>query len=411
MSRSPKYTSAELAAALERELAARRAQREAERKRREEEARRQRLEAERETLVRELNVARSRTEGGTSTAESAGIGGRSAALLAEIGQVTTDVRAARDEAQLSAGRNRLEAAQREASEIAVAAAGILVTRERRGALAAVRASVASVQDHAALDAPGAAAVERLLALAESRVGDAGAFDSAYAELAGAARAHLAQAQARREDLARMQAEGDAARAAVREVLGEAAASGAGLDGAANAERILADLEAAVAAQDVPRALALAADARRAAASLESAFDLWLDQLDRAQLVSEAVAKALPRAGFTLVPRSYQAQETTVTIQAQRADGSVVQMAFVPDEGRNVEIVYHADGSDFVLEQTVDGQVARCDLTEEIIERFHAELAKENVVAGELHWEGKPVTRPDANEARQHWKPATQSRHA
>jgi hypothetical protein len=162
---------------------------------------------------------------------------------------------------------------------------------------------------------------------------------------------------------------------------------------------------------VPRAMALAADASRAAATLESAFDCWLDQLDRAQLVSEAVARALPRAGFTIVPGSYQAQNTSVTIQARRADGSVVQMAFVPDEGSNVEIVYHADGTDFVLEQTVDGEVARCDLTEEILEAFHDELAKEDVVAGELQWEGKPTTRPDAREARRHWKPATQSKQA
>jgi hypothetical protein len=409
MSRSPKYTSAELAAARERELAARRARREAERKQREEQARQQRLEAGRAALLLDLEAARARAESGAETANDAGIGDRGTALLAEIGQISAAALTAGDEAGLLAEHTRLDAAVGEIGEIAITAAGILAAREHRGALRAVRASVDSVPDHAALDAAGAAAVDRQLALAENRVGDASAFASAYASLTGTVRAHLAQAQARREALARMKSASDAARATLREVLDEATASGAGLNGVADAERHLADLAAAVAAQDVPLALVLAGDATRAGADLERAFDLWLDQLDRAQLVSEAVARALPRAGFTIVPDSYQSQETSVTIQAKRADGSVVQMAFVPDEGRNVEIIYHADGNDFVLDQTVDGEVARCDLTEEILERFHYELAKEDVVTGELHWEGKPATRPDARTARQRPKPAAQSK--
>jgi hypothetical protein len=212
-----------------------------------------------------------------------------------------------------------------------------------------------------------------------------------------------------EALARMRAEASQAQSALRELVDEARSAGASLTGDAAAEEVLAALAAAVDDEDVPRALSLAAQARQAVIRLEREFDGWLDQLDRVQLVFEAVARALPRAGFTILADSYAVSGASVTVTAERSDGSVVQLAVVPDEANGVEIAYHADGTDFVVEQTAHGEVARCDLTEEILERFHVELAAEDVVTGELRWEGKPATRPDAREAKKYWKPASQSR--
>lgn len=409
MSRSPKYASAELAAARERELQQRRRQRERERQAREAAARARRLEADRSALLRDAGSVRGSAAGTAGSAADAGLANRSATLLAQIDGIASAARAAQDEDQLAAGRARLSAVQREAAGIAVDAATILATRERQGALAAVRAMAAGVPDRAEMDPAGAATVDRLLALAEVKVGDASRFDAACAELGDAMRSHLARAQGRREALAQMRRECAAARAVLSQVLDEARAADAELPAAAGAERLMADLAATAAAEDVPGALSLAARARDMASALEGDFDRWLDQLDRAQLVFEAVTRALPRAGFTVLADSYAVQGASVSISAERSDGSVVQMAFVPDESDRVDIVYHADATDFVIEQTVDGEVARCELTEEILERFHAELEAEDVVTGELRWTGKPATRPDAREARTHWKPTSQSR--
>jgi hypothetical protein len=409
MSKSSKYTTAEPAAERERELEERRRQRELERQRREEEARQQRLEAERAALLRDADTARARAADAAGIAGAADLGARHTVLLDEIDRLAAAARSAIDDGQLATERDRLSAAQHETDEIALAAAGILAARERQGALAAIRAALASVPDHAEMDPSGAVAVDRLLSLADGRVADSDAFDAAHAELSSAVRTHLSQAQQRREALARMRAEAGQAQSALRELVDEARSADASLAGDAGAEEILAALAAAVDDEDVPRALSLAAQARQAAIRLEREFDGWLDQLDRAQLVFEAVTRALPRAGFTILADSYAVSGVNVTVRAERSDGSVVQLAVVPDEANGVEIAYHADGTDFVVEQTAHGEVARCDLTEEILERFHVELAAEDVVTGELRWEGKPATRPDAREAKKYWKPTSQSR--
>ena len=67
--------------------------------------------------------------------------------------------------------------------------------------------------------------------------------------------------------------------------------------------------------------------------LERDFDGWLDQLDRAQLVFDAVAKALPKAGLQILPATYRAQGTGASVQAERADGSSIQLTVIPDTAR------------------------------------------------------------------------------
>ena len=411
MSKSPKHTVAELAAERERELERLRKERELEQRRREEEARRQRLEAGRAALLRDAEAARARAAGATATAGSAGLGARRTALLAEIDRLADDVRAATDEGQLTAERDRLSVAQHETDEIALAIAVILATRERQGAIAVIRASLADVPDRGEMDQPGANEVDRLLSLAERQVSDSAVFAAAHAALASAVRTHLSQAQARREALARMRAEAAPACSDLRELVAEARSAGASLASVTGAEEILTALASAVEAEEVPRALSLAAQARQAATGLEREFDGWLDQLDRARLVFEAVTRALPRAGFTIQADSYAVVGTSVTIKAERSDGSVVELAVVPGEANGAEIVYHADATDFVVEQTADGEVARCDLTQEILERFHTELATEDVVTGELHWEGKPTTRPDEEKAQRYWQSGSRPRQA
>jgi hypothetical protein len=202
---------------------------------------------------------------------------------------------------------------------------------------------------------------------------------------------------------------DTHRSSLMAVLDEARAAGASLNGAAQAEQLLARLASAAAAGEVAQALDLCAKVQQASRHLERDFDRWLDQLDRAQLVFDAVAKALPKAGLQILPGTYLAQGTGASIRAKRADGSSVHLTVVPDTADGVQIVYHADGADFVVEQAADGEVATCDRTEQMLERFHAALAAENVKTGELHWRGKPTTRPDAVQARKFRKRAARTR--
>jgi hypothetical protein len=409
MSKSPKYTSASLEADRARELAERRRERKREREQRELEAANRRREAERTTLAGELAGVRTRAKAMAADAAASGLSAQHATLLTEIKAFAAQVGSATSDRELRAARERLAGLHREADDITVAAGEILAARNRDRALAALRTSLASAPDRAELDAAGAAETGRLLAEADRRLTDGHGFAETYDQVSAAARDHLACVQARRAELARMRHDADAHRSAVIAVLGEARAAGASLNGAAEAEQLLAGLAVAATAGDVAQARQLCAKAQQASRQLERDFDRWLDQLDRAQLVFDAVAKALPKAGLQILPGTYQAQGTGASVRAERADGSSVQLTVVPDPADGVQIVYHADGADFVVEQAPDGEVATCDRTEEMLERFHAALAAENVKTGELYWRGKPATRPDAVQARKFGARAARTR--
>ena len=330
MSKSPKYTSASLEADRAWELAQRRRQRELERQQREREAAIQRREAERSRIAGELAGMRTRARAVAEEADAAGLSPRHAALLAEIKSLAVQVRSASGDGELGAVRGRLVSLHREADDIVAAVGEILAARDRDRALTTLRASLASAPDRADLDAPGAAETGRLLAEAERRLADGLGFAETYDQLSVAARGHLARVQERRAELARMRQDADADRSAVRAILDEARAVGASLNGAADAEQLLASLAAAAAAGDVRQARDLCAKAQQARGELERDFDRWLDQLDRAQLVFDAVAKALPKAGLQILPATYRAQGTGASVQAERADGSSIQLTVIPD---------------------------------------------------------------------------------
>lgn len=409
MSKSPKYTSASLEADRAWELAQRRRQRELERQEREREAAIQRREAERSRIARELAGMQTRAWAMAESADAAGLSPRHAALLAEIKSLAVQARSAPGDGELRAVRGRLASLHREADDIAAAVGEILAARDRDRALTTLRTSLASAPDRAELDAPGAAETGRLLAEAEHRLANGLGFAETYDQLSAAARDHLARVQARRAELARMRQDADADRSAVRAILDEARAAGASLNGAADAEQLTMCLAAAVAAGEVRQARDLCAKAQQMRGELERDFDRWLDQLDRAQLVFDAVAKALPKVGLQILPATYRPEGTSASVQAERADGSSIQLTVIPDTADGVQIVYHGDGADFVVEQTADGEVATCDRTEQLLERFHAALAAENVKTGELQWRGKPTTRPDQVQARKFRERAVRTR--
>jgi len=215
----------------------------------------------------------------------------------------------------------------------------------------------------------------------------------------------AEARRRQEEAARAQAlaqvrkQAEAVQAAVLEVLTEAQEGDITLSGAAAARDLLGRLASASAVGDLPQASALYAQAEQARTALEDDFDRQLDQLDRVRLVYQAVTRALGGAGLRLLPQTQQAAGISVSVQAERGDGGLIEIAVVPDGPDHVQLEYHADGTDFVVSQTADGRSAECPDTEELIERFHGELKALDVDTGELRWEGKPETRPVLKEAK------------
>src|SRR5262249_55092996 len=248
----------------------------------------------------------------------------------------------------------------------------------------------------------AAEADRLMTEADRRLASGNGFTEVQARLAAAIRDHLARAHARRAELAQLREEAAAAKAAVTAVLDEARASEVALDGAAEAADLIARLGAAADVGDLAQARSLCEQAWQAGDDLERDFDRWLDQLDRTRLVFDAVTRALPKTGLRLLADTFSEHGTGVSIRAERADGSTIDLAILPADADGVQIEYHADGADFIVAETDEGATAQCPDTEQMLERFHAELAALNVATGELRWEGKPVTRPDHVEAK--WLP-------
>ena len=163
-------------------------------------------------------------------------------------------------------RGRLGSLHREADDIVAAVGEILAARDRNRALTTLRASLDSARDRAELDPAGAAETGPLLAEAERRLRRAG-IHRTYDQLAAAARDHLARVQARRAELVQMRQDADEDRSALRAILDDARAAGASLNGAADAEQLLARLAAAAAAGDVRQAWDLCAKARQARSAL------------------------------------------------------------------------------------------------------------------------------------------------
>ena len=108
-----------------------------------------------------------------------------------------------------------------------------------------------------------------------------------------------------------------------------------------------------------------------------------------QQVVEAATIALPKAGFRVEPGSLVRNGTEVTFRALRADGTPLDIGITSAETGDVRISYQGTGPDYMAEHTVNGTVATCDLTAQMLERFHAELSREAVETNGLSWEGKP----------------------
>ncbi|WP_460060978.1 hypothetical protein [Streptomyces sp. YKOK-I1] len=400
MSGSPKYSHAELDRMRQQQLAE-------ERRRREEKERQKRLRelarrvrSEREKLSARHSALSARIAGQRDGAHAAGEGARHTHLTTTLTSLAGAIAAVSDEPSLEAARSALATAEQNATALDVAVSAALARQERSAALAALETGLAAFPDRAELDPQGAQDVTTALDDARRQVGSPDRFPAARATAANTAERHLRRAHERREELARVRRQAEQAHQELTLLVAEAEQAGAGLDGLDTVPGLLRRLTAASDRGDTSEITRLTRQTQEQLAALAADFDAWLDELACTRIVLDAVRRALPAAGLRLDPDSVRSDGTSSMLTAHRASGDRIVMAVVPDGDGGAQLVYEAEGHDFVTRLTANGEEQSCDLTAEVLERFQEALEPEGVRAGELTWKGKGTPgRPPAFEAK------------
>jgi hypothetical protein len=384
MSGSPKYTTAVLDAERRARLAAARRQREEERRRRQEEARQRRLEAGIRAAAARQDAVLTRLHGLARTAQALP---QRAEVTAEATRVTGLARAT-DEASLTRLGKELRKAERRTDALAAAVAGELTVREHGTAVDLVVTQLDTIRDGQRLDPAGHRTVTALTAQARSLLGDPKAFAEVHGRLSTAAGAHLETVRDRQADLLRLAAVSDELTSRLSVVLSEAESAGVRVQDAdirAEAAALREEKDGA----HISRWEQRIAKLREQVEVVTADIDERLDQLERTAMVVEAASAALPAAGLLVVPDSLVEKDGAFTFLARRSDGATVELTVYGGDLRSSRLEYRTDGSDTVVEHSADGQISRCDLTEELLERFHEQLDRLGVHTDGLHWQGKP----------------------
>jgi hypothetical protein len=423
MSRSPKYADVRLARERARKLAQERRRREEERRRRAEERRRWAEERSRQrqaehaeelarlrtTLTNELAELRRQAAalpGGSSMRD---IAGERLAIIRTAEELRRRLSTSSSRASVDSVRLAANAAERRLVAAADVLAGRLAAEQRAAALTQLESRLAEEPDRIGLDGVGAREVSRRLDAVRQARDDDRRFRSAYQALADSVQHHLDKVTEVRQRRERIDDESHEALEALDAVLAEAAEAGnADLPGMAEAREARARLIADLDAGRLDAAERGIAAVGQAAKDLEQALEEQLDHLERTRLLVEAAAIALPRAGFQIMRDSFVLDGTTAEFRAVRGDGEEPVSISVESTGEGTRLVYRGRAADFMVEHTAEGTVNSCPDTEELLERFHLELAVEDIETGELLWEGKP-TRPDLRAARPYTGHADDSR--
>ncbi len=425
MSRSPKYADVRLARERARKLAQERRRREEERRRRAEERRRRAEERRRQrqaehaeelvrlrtTLTNELAELRRQAAALPGDSSMRDIVSERLAIIRTAEELQRRLSTSSSRASVDSVRLAANAAERRLMAAADVLAGRLTAEQRAAALTQLESRLAEEPDRTGLDGVGAREVSRRLDAARQARDDDRRFRSAYQALADSVQHHLDKVTEVRQRRERIDDESHEALEALDAVLAEAAeadADDADLPRMAEARearaRLIADLDDGrldAADRDV-------AAVGQAAKDLEQALEERLDHLERTRLLVEAAAIALPRAGFHIMRDSFVLNGTTAEFRAVRGDGEEPVSISVESTGEGARLVYRGRAADFTVEHTAEGTVNSCPDTEELLERFHLELAVEDIETGELLWEGKP-TRPDLRAARSYTGHAGDSR--
>ncbi|MEV5689695.1 hypothetical protein [Micromonospora globbae] len=395
MSGSPKYTVVDLDAARRAEVEAARRRREEERRRRREEARRRRLDAgvRATTTRRDALVNRLR-----QLAETARTLPQHAEVIAELSRAVA-LAPPVDEPGVTVVGRQLRRVERRVDALVTAVAAALSRQERARAVDLALEPLSGLADGERLDPTGHRSVAALRDQARRHHGDDRSFGKIHEQLRGAVVAHVATVRDRQGQLLRMAAESDELATRLEAVLADAEAARVPVTGAAELRAEVSELRARSGDGSVTRWEQRAAELRRHVEAVTADVDAHLDRMERMAIIVEAASTALPAAGLRVVPDSLTERDDAVIFVAERADGSAIELTVHSDDGDGNRLEYRVDGADTVVETSVDGTTSRCDLTEELLERFHTELGRQGVAAHGLHWAGKPAEpRPPARQA-------------
>ncbi|MEU1684785.1 hypothetical protein [Micromonospora sp. NPDC005707] len=395
MSGSPKYTTVDFTAARRAELEAARRRRQEERRRRREEERKRRLAAGIRAADVRRNALADRLRQLTDT--SRGLP-QHAQVAAETTRVV-NLSHPTDETGLGVLGRELRRSERRADELTAEVSRELTRQEQGRAVELAVAPMRGLADAEQFDPVGHRAIAVLLDETRRRAGDPRGFADLHRRLGEAVGAHVEKVRDRQAHLLRLATETDELSAQLSAVLADAAAADVVVDGADQLRAEVTGLRREAAGGNADRWEQRIADLRGRVEAVVTATDARLDQLERVALIVEAASAALPAAGLRIVPDSLTERADAVVFLAERADGAAIELTVHVGDGNGNRLEYRPDGSDTVVERTVDGRTSRCDLTEELLERFHVELAGHGVEADGLHWEGKPAEpRPPARQA-------------
>jgi hypothetical protein len=399
MSGSPKYTTVNFEAARQAQLEAARQLREQERQRRQEEQRQLRIQAG----IRAAQLRLTRVDGRIAALREQSAGLPQLAEVTELatraGTLSVAARGALDEGRISRLNKDLRDVERRTDKLTTAVARELTLREHGGAVDLIVAQLDSVSTRESLDPGGYRSVTELVAQARERIGDTRRFPAAYDKLSETATQHLDRARDRQALLLRLATESDEVTARLTAVLDDAEAAGIAIPDVGRVKAAISDLRGEADGQHTARWEQRIAGLRRSTEEVTAHVDARLDQLERMTIIVEAASAALPASGLRVVPGSLQEQDGSVTFLAARTDGTPITLTVYAGDGRGTRLEYDTGGGDTVVETSVDGEIRRCDLTEQLLERFHTELDRQGVRTDGLHWAGKPERpRPPAGTA-------------
>lgn len=298
-------------------------------------------------------------------------------------------RAARRQADRAAATERRQA-EREA------AAAAHVDRGRR--VQALQQQVGAVEDRRVHDPAGAREVDRLVQDVRGAVGDERRFARAEAALTNRLDQHVAEVESGRETRERAEVTAAEAVAALDDLLAEADDAAVAVPGREELEalrqRVRSDL-------DTGHHEAAISDSVRITerlGELEEAVEEGIAAARSAEMIFEAATEALPEVGFRLVPSSVVGSGAGIAFTVERTDGSVLDMS-IEQGADGTRLRYEGAGRDYVLRREEEGQVARCDVTADLLDTLHEGLEAHGVEVGELTWDRMPRRRPTRRRAR------------
>ncbi|GLY98464.1 hypothetical protein [Actinoplanes sp. NBRC 103695] len=364
MSRSPKYSFAQMTRQIRDAL---RREQDVRRRRRRDAADRERRRAVTEAATRHRAGAAGLTAAAAATGRQADLAG----ALDRLGAAGTPEELAEAVAGLDRTRRDIERLRTEAA-----------LRERasvRDKLESLRAELSRVTDRAALDPAGAREIDAQLAGTGAADPDA---------LAAAVGAHLDRVSAARAAAEREREEAGALvdRLADRlETLrADARVARVPLADDERAGEAIAMLHERIAARDVTEVPLLGAALSRRLDGIEDGLDEVIDQISERRAILGSLVKALPAVGFAVDAGSLtENPDGTIGLRAVRAGGEAMAVLVTAEEEGGHRVRY---ASETVRRETGPGPA--CDSLLDVINALHVRAEHDGVVLSGVTWDGR-----------------------